>query len=103
MWGINTLPFRGEIKELGVEVFGMKAQIPFSKLSLEDGFIALGRKIYIEDPKTVSKISDTMLGVAKMRQPEDNVVAHCRTASTKDGELTVCEVSLLRNHQSNPS
>jgi hypothetical protein len=80
----------------------MKARTPFSKLSLEDGFIALGRKVDVEYPKTVNIISDTMLSVAKIRQPDDKIIVQCITASTKDGELTTCKVSLLRNHQFEP-
>lgn len=78
----------------------MRVQTPFSKLLLEDGFVALGRKVDVEYLKAVNIISDTMLGVAKIRQPEDKIIVQCKTAFTKDGELTVCEVSLLRNDQS---
>lgn len=78
----------------------MKAQTP-SHLLIKDGQYAQGKKIHVAYEKASNAAVDTVLRclefLARILQVGDKLTLRCRQVYAENGELTICEVSLMRD------
>jgi len=79
----------------------MKAQNP-SQILLDDGQYAQGKRVQVIWKNQPNIAQETILrGLDNLRntqQPGDKIILQCKSVSTKKGELTICEVSLMKDY-----
>lgn len=72
-----------------------------SDLSIIDGRYAEGKKIRVIFPKASMGADIVLRGLERLRevkQPGDRITLQCRSGFTEKGELTICEVSLMKDY-----
>jgi hypothetical protein len=73
---------------------------PPSRLVIEDGQYAEGKKIQVTHGHQYDAISTVLEGLeflSRLQQPGDELALECRSVFTESGKATSCQVSLTKD------